>query len=209
MRLHLGAEVRCSDDVRAGRLDDVVVDPVERRVTHVVVRPNRGDDPSRLVPFALVAGEPGDGRVSLRCTSEELARLEPTQEFALLPLGERPTADEGWDVGVEDDVPLASYETGGMGDYVGAFESTIGVAYDRIPKGTVELRSNSGVECADGRTAGRLSALDLDGDALTGVVFPRGHLWRKREVVVPIDSVAELATDTVVVSVSSSAVENL
>lgn len=208
MRLELGAEVRCSDDARAGRLGDVVVDPVERRVTHVVVRPSHGADPSRLVPFTLVADEPGDGRLALRCTAAELERLEPTQDFALVPLGEHPTADEGWDVGVEDDVPLPSYETGGMGDYVGAFESTIGVTYDRIPKGTVELRSGSGVEYDDGRSAGHLSALEVDGDTLTGVVFPRGHLWRKRDVVVPIDSVAELATDTVVVTVSSGAVEH-
>ncbi|HSP71973.1 MAG TPA: hypothetical protein VLN26_06365 [Gaiellaceae bacterium] len=206
MRLELGAHMRCSDDVDAGRLDDVVVDPVRRCVTHVVVRAGHGPGPSRLVPFALVSETPGDGHLALRCTSEELEHLEATQNFAVVPLGEHPAAGESWDVGVEDDVPLASYDTGGMGDYVGVFDSTVGVTYDRIPKGTVELRSSSAVECADGRCAGHLSALDVDGDALTHVVFPRGHLWRRRDVQVPIDHVAELATDAVVVTVSSKAV---
>jgi len=51
-RLELGKPVRGSDGKIAGDLSDVVIDPVAKRVTHLVVKPHHGGH-SRLVPVDL------------------------------------------------------------------------------------------------------------------------------------------------------------
>ena len=49
MRLELGTSVRCTDDT-FGELADVVIDPISKRLTHLVVRPRHEDGLARLVP---------------------------------------------------------------------------------------------------------------------------------------------------------------
>jgi sporulation protein YlmC with PRC-barrel domain len=94
MRLELGKAVRCSDE-RYGKLADIVIDPIAKRVTHLVVRPEKGDDIARLVPIELVEPDKDDDtrEIKLRCTAEGVRGLEHVQEFAYLRLGESPTSD--------------------------------------------------------------------------------------------------------------------
>jgi hypothetical protein len=82
MRLELGTPVRCTDDT-FGELADVVIDPISKRLTHLVVRPRHqeGEAP-RLVPVELAEGGEEESEISLRCTVDEVNRLEPVQEFA-------------------------------------------------------------------------------------------------------------------------------
>jgi sporulation protein YlmC with PRC-barrel domain len=110
MRLELGKAVRCSDE-RYGKLADIVIDPIAKRVTHLVVRPEKGDDIARLVPIELVEPDKDDTReIKLRCTAEDVRRLDHVQEFAYLRLGEYPASDPDWDVG--SSVPLPSISPG-------------------------------------------------------------------------------------------------
>ena len=55
MRLELGKHIHCTDG-EVGELADVVVDPVKRRVTHLVVQPHGNLGPARLVPADLAGG---------------------------------------------------------------------------------------------------------------------------------------------------------
>src|SRR5438552_11118827 len=98
VHLKLGTAVRCTDDV-AGELSDVVIDPVERRVTHLVIQTK--DDQVRLIPVELAGGYAKD-EVTLTCSTSDLTAFDSIREFAYLPQGELPEADSGWDVGVED-----------------------------------------------------------------------------------------------------------
>src|SRR5437016_5338325 len=78
MRLELDAPVRCGGDV-VGKLADVVIDPVTRRMTHVVVQTD--DKDARLVPMELVvAGRDGRRELALTCTEAELRELETIRE---------------------------------------------------------------------------------------------------------------------------------
>ena len=49
----IGAKVSCTDGV-CGQVIRVVVDPVARAVTHLVVEPKDGGGLGRLVPLSLV-----------------------------------------------------------------------------------------------------------------------------------------------------------
>ncbi len=210
MRLELGKPVRCSDGV-FGELADVVVDPTQNRVTHLVVRPHGFDGVSRLVPVEL-ADSSGDDKpeISLRCALDDVQQLDYVQEYAYLRLGEVPTDDPEWDVGVESVLGMPYYSSDLLGDDVGGFDSSSGMIYDRVPKGEVEIRRTSDVTAADGRVLGQVDGFVVDADGqITHFVLERGHLWGRREVTIPIGAVATVETDTVTLRLSEDEVAGL
>src|SRR3954454_16599089 len=94
LRIELGGTVTCSDGVRS-RLLDVVVDPAERRLRHVVVRPTKGST-TRLVPAELLTSSDG-ARLALDCDSHSLDALPTPEAFALMTPGEMPVDGPEWD----------------------------------------------------------------------------------------------------------------
>ena len=109
MRLEIGNRVRCTDGVY-GELADIVIDPLEKRVTHLVVQPEQGEGEARLVPIQLAKGREDEQReIELACTLDEAEGFESVHEAAYLRLGESPAEDPEWDVGVEDVLALPYY----------------------------------------------------------------------------------------------------
>ena len=81
----IGSEVSCSDGV-CGDLRRVVIDPVARVLTHLVVEPKHGRAKGHLVPVALVSST--SQGVLLACTRDEFDKLEEAEETQLLPGGD-------------------------------------------------------------------------------------------------------------------------
>jgi sporulation protein YlmC with PRC-barrel domain len=201
MRLELGRRVRCTDQT-VGELADVVIDPVNRRLTHLVVKPQYGQGQARLIPIELA--EPGDDdrTISLRCTAAEVREQPTVEEFAYLRLDQAAVSDPEWDVGVTRVLALPYYESAGLDGYVGAPADEVGVVYDRVPKGEVEIRRTSSVVTADGRYVGDVDGFLVDDDQITHFVLERGHLWGRKEVTVPIGAVEKLESDTVTIGLT-------
>jgi sporulation protein YlmC with PRC-barrel domain len=208
VKLELGCPVRCADET-FGELADVVIDPTTRRVTHLVVAPRHAPDLARLVPIARARGdEEADGTIVLDGTVEQIGQLERVHESAYLRLGDIPVADPDWDVGVEEMLAQPYYQ--GL-DAVGAapiaYDDHVVWEYDRIPKGDVEIRRASRVTSADGHHLGHVDGFVVDGDDHIGhLVLEHGHMWGKREVVIPIGAVARVETDAVVLTLSKDEV---
>ena len=200
MQLKLGTSVRCRDDA-VGELADVVIDPVGKRVTHLVVLTDDGDENARLVPVEL-AHTYERAQISLECGADELTRFESVREFAYLPLGEQPDEDPKWDVGVEDVLAMPTSGADQVGDYVGELSPNVAMTYDRVPKGEVELRRSSGIETADGHHVGHIDGIVVDDDVITSLTLERGHLWWRKDVSIPIESVSRVSTDTVTLSLT-------
>ena len=78
----IGADVSCSDGA-CGKVTCVVVDPVARTVTHLVVEPKHRLDPGRLVPLGLADATAGE--IRLRCTLADFEKLDPAEETQFLP----------------------------------------------------------------------------------------------------------------------------
>ena len=209
MQLTLDAHVRTTDGL-SGTLADVVIDPAKKSVTHVVVRAGEPDPAARLVPLQLVTGGTAPGEaVSLTCTSDQFGQLESVQGYAYLPVDERPAPDSQWDVGVEDVVMMPSYQGADLGVYTAEVDPNVGVTYDRVPKGEVEIRRSSVVASSDDQEVGTVHAVVVEGGTITHVEVEHGHLWRKRAVTVPIESVAKLETNAVTLGVTKSEFEKL
>jgi sporulation protein YlmC with PRC-barrel domain len=200
MRLELDKPVLCEDD-EVGKLADLVVDPVAKRVTHLVVKPEHGMGSSHLVPIELVEPSEQVGGIALTCSRAELETLPPVEEFTYLRLGDVATKDPDWDVGVSDVLALPYYDSTGLAGPVEAV-GDMGVVYDRVPKGEVELRRSSRVMAANGDYIGDVDGFLVDDDHITHFVLERGHLWGRREVTVPIGAVASVKSDVVTLSLS-------
>jgi sporulation protein YlmC with PRC-barrel domain len=209
MRLELGTPVRCTDKPY-GELADVVVDPISKGVTHLVVRPSHQEAlETRLVPIELVEGGDEASEISLRCTVEDVNGLEPVQEYAYLRLADSAADDPNWDVGVQDVLASPFYEADpGLG-YTG-YPPDLGLIYDRVPKGEVEIRRSSDVYSVDEHHLGEVDGFLVDDEAhITHLILERGHLWGRREVTIPIGAVAKVETDLVTLSLSKDQVGDL
>jgi len=208
VRLELDKPVLCEDD-EVGKLADLVVDPVAKRVTHLVVKPRHGVGESHLVPIELV--EPGEqvGGIALKCSRADFDALPPVEEFTYLRLGEVATDDPDWDVGVSEILALPYYDSTGLAGPVDAV-GDMGVVYDRVPKGEVEVRRSSRVLAAGGDYIGDVDGFLVDDeDHITHFVLEQGHLWGRREVTVPIGAVESVESDVVTLKLSKDEVGDL
>jgi sporulation protein YlmC with PRC-barrel domain len=181
----IGSEVACSDGV-CGDLRRVVIDPVARAVTHLVVEP-RHRAGGHLVPIDLVAS--AGKEIQLRCTKSEFDALEQSDESQYMP-GDG--AQLGYEQGQVNTLPYFGLNMSAMGAglfYPGATELHQ-ATYDRVPLGEVEVRRGDHVEATDG-AIGRVQGLVIDPSDhhVTHILLDDGHLWGKKRVAIPIAAV--------------------
>ncbi len=215
MRLELGSAVHCSDG-EFGELADVVIDPLKRRVTHLVVAPPHRHDEARLVPIdrARPQESPQTG-IQLDCTRAEVGQFQSVQRSAYLRLGEAPVEDPDWEIGVTDVLALPYYGTmtpGGVGlDVPGiGLDDHVTEVYDRVPRDRIEVRRASPVISSDDHDLGHVDGFVVDEqERITHLVLEHGHLWGKREITIPVEAIASMQTDQVTLSLSRDQVGEL
>ncbi len=208
MRLELGTPVQCSGE-KLGELADVVIDPVTRRITHLVVSGDGNFQQARLVPIGL-ADPDGGAELCLRCSIEEAGGFQPVQDFAYLRLDELPPQDPEWDVGIEHVLAVPYYPMGDPGDMAYSYDNRVGMSYDRVPKGDVEIRRSSTVISDDGEFVGTVDGFLVDDDQrITHLVLGSGHLWRRRKLNVPIEAVTKVEMDSLALKLSRREVRRL
>jgi hypothetical protein len=193
----IGAGVACSDRT-CGNLQRVVVDPVARALTHLVVGPDHAESLGRLVPVELVESAT-DGAIQLRISGVEFEALEKAQETDFVP-----GARGKWGYGQEQmlshpyfGLGFGTMTMGGLGagllsmgldtpDLTGEPQS---LTLDRVPVGDVEVRRGDPVNATDG-PIGHVQGLVIDAEHhVTHVLLEEGHLWGKKDVAIPISSV--------------------
>jgi len=181
----IGSEVACSDGV-CGELTRVVVDPVARALTHLVVEPANRQAVGRLVPIELV--ESAAEEIRLLCAKSEFEALEDAEETRFLP-----GASGEWRYGQQQMLsqPYYGLAMGGMG--MGMEAGPQAVTYDRVPTGEVEVRRGEHVHATNG-PIGQVQGLVIDpGDHhVTHVLLDEGHLWGKKRVAIPISAVKDV-----------------
>jgi len=190
----IGVEATGTDGV-CGVVIRVVVDPVARAVTHVVVEPKHALGLGRLVPLDLV--DATSGEVRLRCTTEEFETLDLAEEIRFLP----GIGGTGYD---EGDVLTWPYY--GLGMEIGPRS----VIHDKLPLGEVAVRRGDHVHASDG-DIGRVQGLVIDpGDHhVTHVLLQEGHLWGRKEVAIPISAVTGISQDGIRLNLTKQEVQHL
>jgi sporulation protein YlmC with PRC-barrel domain len=190
----IGAAASATDGP-VGTVSRVVVDPVAKALTHLVVEPGLRQGPSRLVPLGLV-DDGGPTEVQLSCTKAQFDNLEPAEESKFIP-----ATTSYASFGAGDVLSWPYYGAGGVGDLDGVGGAggmgTLGgspishkITVDTVPVGEVGVRRGQPVLATDG-AIGHVQGLVVDPGSghVTHVLLQEGHLWGKKEVAIPISAV--------------------
>jgi sporulation protein YlmC with PRC-barrel domain len=207
-QLTIGATAACADGA-CGEVIRVVVDPVARTVTHLVVEPERQQGLGRLVPLAL-AEVTADG-VRLRCTLAEFGRLERAGETRFVPGSAAWAAyGPGQVLAWPRDGGLGPGEMGADGKGASAWTDSQATTCDVVPAGEVAVRRGEPVHATDG-DIGQVQGLVIDraSQQVTHVLLQEGHLWGRREVAIPIGAVARVGGDGVGLRITRQEVQAL
>jgi sporulation protein YlmC with PRC-barrel domain len=170
----------------------VVIDPVARALTHLVVGPKHGWEKGHLVPINLAT--PTTDGISLACTTAEFDKLDEAEVTQFIAGGNS-------QFGYGQDQMLSwpyyglgvgSLGMGGLGRGMGV-PGPVVVTNDSVPEGEVEVRRGEHVFATDG-AIGRVQGLVVQpGDhRVTHVLLDEGHLWGQKRVAIPIVAVKDV-----------------
>jgi hypothetical protein len=191
MEIPVGATVQCADG-ECAQSTHVVLNPVARAVTHLVVKPKSGDRTQRLVPVDTVL-ESGPDEIRLRTLRSELDGLPPFEEDQFVAAPE--PAERGWVM-----FPYA-FAARGASD-------TRPVAVP--PVSEMALRRGAAVTASDG-DVGRVNEFlvdPLDG-RITHLVLTEGHIWDRRDVTIPVEHITRIDRDRISLDLARADVGSL
>jgi sporulation protein YlmC with PRC-barrel domain len=204
MSFRIGADASCADGA-CGQVSRVIVNPVAREVTHLVVEPKHRHGSGRLVPIDLVDAK--TGQIRLGCTLAEFQTLPPAEETESLPdldpTGHvqprvqnprlRLPSGEVW-VNRDPDEPEVPQE----------------VTVHSVPFGEVEVHRGLTVCATDGEI-GQVQGLAMEpgGHYVTHVLLREGHAWGRKEVAIPIGAVTKIGTLLIHLSLTKHQVKDL
>jgi sporulation protein YlmC with PRC-barrel domain len=205
----IGTEAVCTDGV-CGEVSRVVVDPVAQVVTHLVVEPKYRSGLGRLVPLDIV--DAAEGKIRLRCTTDEFEKLDRAEETQFLPGSSGGFG--GYGPGQALTWPYYGLGTGmigldgGLG--MGLGNSSLPVVHDTVPLGEVAVRRGGQVHATDG-DIGRVQGLVINSSDhhVTHVLLQEGHLWGRKDVAIPISAVTRVDEDGIALNISKEDVADL
>ncbi len=202
----IGSEVSCEDGI-CGRLTRVVVDPVARAVTDLVVEPEHRVGLARLVPIELaIPVSRGAEGIRLTCTLAQFAQFDSAEETQFVP------GTRGYEIyGPEQVLAWPYYRLGDTvmdPDAEGKFSETVTV--DTVPLGEVEIRRGQPVHATDG-TIGQVQGLVVNpaGEHVTHVLLQEGHRWGRKQVAIPISAVTGVDDDGISLNIAKQEVQDL
>ena len=203
----IGSVAACTDGP-AGKVVRVVVDPVARTLTHLVVEPDHRLGLGRLVPLELA--EASDGAVQLRCTIDELDALPAAEETDFLPGGsgyEDYEAHEAyyWPYYGLDGRPAGSGRRAGQCQRGGGPRHAAGRGDRRAPG---RPGARHGRRDREGRRTGR----SIRRTAMSPTYCSRKDTWVSKQVAVPagaIEAIGDSERDGIRVHMTKHEIEAL
>jgi SAM-dependent methyltransferase len=195
MDIPVKAEIQCEDGP-GGQATSVILHPISRRVTHIVVREKNFPHTERLVPVDLVV-DSNPHQIRLACTGDDLLAMEPFIETEFIP-------------GVE---PFAAYslEEYRLWPYV-LPDQDLGTVleHEHIPPGELAVRRGTRVQATDGQV-GHVDEFLLDpaNMHITHLVLREGHLWGQKDVAIPVSEIGRLEGDIVYLKLDKHGVGRL
>ncbi len=200
MDIRFGSPVFSQDNRKIGELREVVVDPVSRELTHLVIRQGLLFSDDRIVAMKDVA-KTEDQRIVLTRNAEELEeQSSPFQEdaFATVP-------------GTEEDLPQRIWtQSPGSPSIIPPGIRPDDLSPDpSIPMDDVSLLQNSPVQCADGTQVGTVQQVFVDkGDRITHIVMRCVGVYDEFKLI-PLDWIRGFEDNVVILGVEEGIVHQL
>jgi sporulation protein YlmC with PRC-barrel domain len=203
--LRIGGDAGCSDGA-CGQVSRIIVNPVAREVTHLVVDQKHGNGPGRLVPVDLM--DATTGQLRLGCTPAEFQALPPAQTTEVVPDLD-PTGYQEPQRSVNF-LPMSPGALLPVARGPGRPKTPQQVTVDTVPFGEVAIRRELTVCATDGEI-GQVQGLVMEpgGHHVTDVLLEHGHRWGSKEVAVPIGAVTKIGTLIIHLSLTKRQVKDL
>ena len=192
------AKVTCSDG-HGGTSVAVTLLPVPRKITHIVVEDNSGHQ--RLVSLQAV-DKTGHDEIWLNCTEAELQEMTLFQMTEFVERAPQQSGDWAEEEGEwEDGVDVSQFErTEPFG---------MPVVVEKVPPGEIAFHRKTDIEAADGHV-GEVDKFLIERESghITHLVLHKGHLWGKKDIMIPLSAVESVDYDSVYLNVDKDAVDN-
>ncbi len=210
MELKKGAAVTNVAGEKVGHVDRVVIDPITKEVTHIVVRKGLLLTEDKVVPTSLI-GSAQEDRVMLLGGANGLKDMPVFEEKHFIPVHESELRHRA--PRPEHAAPLYWYApTGGvpMGSFIPREPEYVVKTEQHIPEGTVALKEGASVISADEQHVGNLEQVFTDSrtDRATHILISKGLLLKERKLV-PTTWIKSVTEDEVRLAVGSPTLEEL
>lgn len=200
MNIRLGSTVFSQDNRKVGELREVVVDPVSRELTHLVVRQGLLFSDDRIVAMKDVAQADNQSIVLTRNAEDLEEQSSPFRDdsFATVP-------------GTEDDLPqrIWAQPPGSPSIIPPGIRPNDLSPEPSIPMDDVSLLQNSPVQCADATQVGTVQRLFVDkSDRITHIVMRCVGIYDEFKLI-PLDWIRGFEDNVVVLGVEEGIVHQL
>jgi sporulation protein YlmC with PRC-barrel domain len=194
MDIPVNAEILCTDGP-AGHSTCVILNPVTRRLTHLVVKEPSFPHTERLAPVNLVLRST-PRQIHLRCDRQALASLERFNEFQFIR-ADVPYGDYGW----------GQYR---LWPYVLPGEELMPVEFERVPAGELAVHRGASVHASDGHVGWVDEFLvNVTDGHISHLVLREGHLWGRKDVTIPVSEIDCFEQDIVYLKLNKASIEAL
>jgi hypothetical protein len=197
--LPLDAKVTCTDG-HGGTSVAVTISLEGKVISNIVVEDTSGSQ--RLVPFKIVA-KTSHNEIWLDCAEDELKEMPLFLVTEFVERAPQQSGDWAEEKGEwEDGVDVSSFEmtTEAYG---------MPVEVERVPEGEVSFHRSVEIEATDGHI-GKVEKFIIEPESgqITHIVLQKGHLWGKKDVMVPLSAVDSVDYDSVYLNVDKKAAED-
>jgi len=200
INIPIDAGVECADGV-CGVSTHVVINPISKKVTHLVVKQKEFPHIERMVPAEWVT-QTTSNLIQFDCTREKFGHLEPFIETEYVRL-------EPSDIPPYVPVPFTGRAT--YWPYsLPESERYVPVEHERVPPGELAIRRGARIEATDGHV-GQVDEFLVNpkDEHITHLIMREGHLWGQKDVSIPLSSIDRIEENTVHLKLSKSEIEAL
>ena len=195
MDIPIDVDVLCAGE-KCGHSTSLVINPVNERITHLVVTEGTFPNIERLVPVdKILASSPNS--IQLRCNQTELSKMNTFEETDFIEAGQL-------EVSLPYSVPYQVWP------YAMYDEMPTPVERERIPAGEIAIRRGTPVRATDGEV-GKVDEflVDPENDTISHLVLREGHLWGKKDVTIPVSEIDRINEEAVYLKLNKKAIESL
>jgi uncharacterized membrane protein/sporulation protein YlmC with PRC-barrel domain len=191
----LNADVSCTDGY-AGKVTHIVVDPQQKAVTGIVVKNKEFVAQDRVVPTTHIVESSRD-RIRLNCTVADVAAMQPFSTTHYVDYAYNDYTPYDVTMGVPYSIPTAT-------------TSYTEIVDEALPQGQRALVHGAQVQASDGMI-GTVGALVIDSESgkITHFTLQTGHIWGKKEVMLPLSAVRSAEEGVVHLKLDKHAVKSL
>lgn len=200
INVSINAKVFCTDG-ECGHVNAVLINPLSKRVTHLIVRESGIFGQEKMIPLEAIKDSQPE-KINLRIDEEKFHKM---QDFLSIKY-------------VSGDSPFGAYlpehyylHPFVMPDYDSEYDyNSYYVNVENIPAGELVIDRGEDVYALDGRV-GKVDELLFSpkDDKITHIVLREGHLWEKKHVAIPISAVDRIMVDGVHLSLTKMEISEL